>query len=403
MQKKKLSRAAVNIEYAAVQGVYWLLSCITFTFAAVFLQGKGYTNSQLGTILFCGNLVGFFVTPLLGAASDKSVFLTELRVLWIVTAVFGVALALILIPGKKSLALTVGWALLVVVLCAYYPFITQLSFRMGRWGNHVSFGVGRGVGSLVFALGSAALGNLVAALGIDVLPITGVVMLLLFSALFGLISVQDRGRSAKSDQRKLEAARESVSLLEFFRENKRFSLCMLGIALLYFAHSVVGNFEINVVRNVGGDSRDMGRITAFMGLCELPAMFLFDRLLRRFRCSALMKFAIVMFPLKALAMALAGSIPMLYAAHALQAVSFALITPATVRYAGLAVSRRDTGKAQTVAASAITLGATFASLAAGHMFDRIGVFATLMAAFAVSCAGAVLAFAMTEKQYNTEF
>lgn len=397
MNNRPVGKLLANSEYAAVQGIYWILSAVTYFFAALFLQGRGYSNSELGLILCFGNLISFFAGPLLGAATDKYEKLTELKLLWIFSILLAVLMAGIYFSGKKGFVLTVSWTLLAALAGVYIPFVTQLCFRMGRWGKYVSFGIGRGIGSLFFALSSAVLGVLVTKHGINVLPITGFILAALFFLVLGVITVQDRRLGAKSEQRSAEAAQESVSLLQFFKNNLRFTLCMLGISLLFFAHNVVCNFDINLVRNVGGDSSDLGRIVAFMGLTELPAMLLFDRLLKRFRCSDLLKFAIIMFPVKSLAMTLANSIPTLYLAHAIQCVSFALIMPAIVRYAGLAVSRRDTGKAQTVAMAATSLGATLASVFGGIMYDHLSVFATLIISFVFAALGCVLALCMTDK------
>ena len=57
-------------------------------------------------------------------------------------------------------------------------------------------------------------------------------------------------------------------------------------------------------------------------------MLLFKRLTKRFKCSSLLRFAVIMFSVKELMIYLASSLPALYAAEALQAFSFALFVPA---------------------------------------------------------------------------
>ena len=45
-----------NLEYAVMNGLNWMAFCATFTFAGVFLMGRGYSSTELGLILAAGNL-----------------------------------------------------------------------------------------------------------------------------------------------------------------------------------------------------------------------------------------------------------------------------------------------------------------------------------------------------------
>ena len=49
-------------------------------------------------------------------------------------------------------------------------------------------------------------------------------------------------------------------------------MMLLGVAVLFFTHNLITNFMINIVRNVGGDSSDMGSINGVMALLEIPVM-----------------------------------------------------------------------------------------------------------------------------------
>lgn len=54
---------SLTAAYAAVQAVFWMSVCVSVSFAAVYLQGLGYTNTQLGAILAAGNLLGATLGP----------------------------------------------------------------------------------------------------------------------------------------------------------------------------------------------------------------------------------------------------------------------------------------------------------------------------------------------------
>ena len=104
------------------------------------------------------------------------------------------------------------------------------------------------------------------------------------------------------------------------------------------------------------------------------------------------------FALKALAIALAGSMTGLYAAHLLQIFSFALFTPTMVRYVNLHISGADSAKGQSLAYSMSTLGSVFASFLGGLLFDSISIPAVLFIGAAVSVLGALLCQFCIEKE-----
>ena len=100
-----------SIAYYAVQGSYWMSVCIANSYAAVFLQHRGYSNAALGLVLAIGNIAGFLLAPNLATLVDKSRRVTIYHCIWALLA----AQALILVgftrlPGK-SLALSLLYCL----------------------------------------------------------------------------------------------------------------------------------------------------------------------------------------------------------------------------------------------------------------------------------------------------
>ncbi|MBP3485273.1 MAG: hypothetical protein J6J81_00395, partial [Oscillospiraceae bacterium] len=49
--------------YAAAQVFFWMDLCMAISFAAVYLQGLGYNNTQLGAIMAVGNIAGALMGP----------------------------------------------------------------------------------------------------------------------------------------------------------------------------------------------------------------------------------------------------------------------------------------------------------------------------------------------------
>lgn len=386
-----LSEKKLNIYYSFLQITYWVTSAVVFCFTTVFLQFRGYSNYEIGIVFAVGNIIGFVSQPLIAGYVDRSDRRTLLRCIRI-TAVGAVLLmlAVYLLPSG-SVSLIVAYALLVAGNTLINPLCISLSFYIESWGCGINFSRARALGSLSFAVCNVILGMLVQRVSENAVPTA----FILFSSLLGLATLLfvpgDRAHRAAFPERRAQAAVERPSgLLEFARENRRFMLFLLGTATLYFTHGMIGNFMIEFIRSIGGGSEDMGNVLAFMTVVEVPVMLLFGRLTRRFRCSSLLRFAVIMFTVKELMIYLASSLPALYAAEALQAFSFALFVPASVRYVDEVIAKHNAVKGQAFVTSMMTLGSIFASYIGGLLLDTSTPGFTLLVGVIVSAVGTLI-------------
>ena len=387
-----------SIAYYAVQGSYWMSVCIANSYAAVFLQHRGYSNAALGLVLAIGNIAGFLLAPNLATLVDKSRRVTIYHCIWALLA----AQALILVgftrlPGK-SLALSLLYCLYMAAVVAVNPLNTELCFDMARWTRPVSYSPARGVGSLCFALMSLAMGRLILRLGADVHPYAGLFCLLCQVIPTGAITWA-RSRVpmealGAGDGKKAQG----LGLLAFIRANARFCVTMFSMSLLFFSYNIADFFLINVLHSIGGDAGDLGNISAFKAMLEIPVMLFYTQLTGRFRCSSVLRFSALAFVGKAVAMAVAGSVAMLYADNLLQTLSFALVIPAMVEYVNLVVDPKDSAKGQAIAYGMITLGAIFASSIGGQLYDALSVRTTLIIGIAIAACGAALCCLSIEKK-----
>lgn len=386
-----LSEKKLNIYYLFLQIAYWVTSAVVFCFTTVFLQFRGYSNYEIGIVFAVGNIIGFVSQPLIAGYIDRSDRRTLLRCIRI-TAVLAVLLMLaVYFLPSGSISLIGVYALLVAGNTLLNPLCISLSFYIESWGCGINFSRARALGSLSFAVCNVILGMLVQRVSENAVPTA----FILFSSLLGLATLLfvpvDRAHRIAAPERRMQSASEKPSgLLEFARENKRFMLFLLGTATLYFTHGMIGNFMIEFIRSIGGGSEDMGNVLAFMTVVEVPVMLLFGRLTQRFRCSSLLRFAVIMFTVKELMIYLASSLPALYAAEALQAFSFALFVPASVRYVDEVIAKHNAVKGQAFVTSMMTLGSIFASYIGGLLLDTSTPGFTLLVGVIVSAVGTLI-------------
>lgn len=372
-----------------MQGSYWAMSGIIFNFAAVFLQACLFSNYEIGIIITIGNIVSFTVQPIVAAFVDRRGQKSLSGCIAVMAALSVLLGAALLILPDKSLSLAAAYVLLIAANLLMQPLCTALCFYVESWGFKMSFGRARAVGSLCYSASMLVLGTLVERTSADAVPWS----LILTMAICGAAAILFFG-SGKKYAAEVDAvesnAEKSSGVVEFIMRNKRFTLFLFGVAVIYFTHSLICNFFIEFVRNVGGGESDMGYILAFMSIVEVPVMLLFSRLLKRFSCSFLLRLSAVMFTVKEIAIYFASSIPALYAAEALQSLSFALLLPAAVQYINDIIPEKDIVKGQSFFTAAITLGSIFAGFLGGFLLDGYGVDTALLVGVAVSAVGTLI-------------
>ena len=387
-----ISENKLNADYSLLQLLYWSTSAVVFCFTTVYLQFRGYSNYEIGIVFALGNVCGFAAQTLVSGYVDRHRRRNLLPCIRIAVLLSLLLMLLVYLLPSGSISLIAAYALIIAGNTLLNPLCISLSFYMESWGCAVSFSRARALGSLSFALCSVALGILVQRVSASSVPAAFIV----FSALMGLVTLTfipgDRAyrASVSKDERQKAKTAASGGIIGFARENRRFMLFLLGTAVLYFTHALIGNFMIEFIRNIGGGSEDMGNVLAFMTVMEFPVMLLFSRLTQRFKCSTLLRFAVVMFTAKELMIYLAPSIPALYAAEALQAFSFALFVPASVRYVDEVIAGHNAVKGQAFVTAMITLGSIFASYTGGLLLDSSTPRFTLFVGVIVSAVGTLI-------------
>ena len=380
------------MEYMVLQGAYWALYCSARNFGTVFLQGRGYSNSVLGLILGVGPLICLFLSAKLAEFVDnrggRTVYLTN-GVLY--TALLLLNLCRFVVKGQ-SLLISFSFAVMGCLLICVNPLNTEISLRAGDNPEDINYGRARGCGSLTYAIASAGLGTLVASFSPDLIPLVSAV----FAAvnLVGLYFIYQTGnKDVKKVQMDKDHALKPISLTAFFKRYRKFTIFLFGIALIYFAHNALITYMINIVRNLRAETDTLGRINALMAIMELPAMFLFNRICRRFDCRKVLGVAVVFMVLRVIMICTASSIKGLYLAQVAQAFGFALAVPGLVRYAKVMIPPEDSAKAQSISFAASTLGNVLAGFVGGRLLDIMDISKVLLVLSVTAVIGLAISFA----------
>ena len=391
--KKRIT--AVTFHYMIITGGFWMAFCVVTAYAAVYLQGVGCSNGELGLILALGNVGGALLSPVLGARIDRNRNLRHASVINVLLAVQVVLLILLRLHPRQDLVTAVCYVLYMTAMMPVNAVNLDLCVRLERAKAPLDFGLARSMGSFSFVILSTLLGIVTAKWGYLTLPLAGLAVVLL-QFVGNRIIDRDLRRAEDAMPPAETAVREqSSSLPVFVRENRMFCLMLFGTIIIFIAHNMDGNFLINEIRALGGDTAVMGYVAAFTAIVEVPVMMFASKLPKKWSTVQYIRLSFVFFVLKILAYALAPTIPLFFAARILQAPSYALYTVLIVGYADRQVARKDSAKAQSLAFSMTTIGSVLASLIGGRMFDAVGVRSTMLTAAAIAAVGTVIALAGT--------
>lgn len=395
----------LNFSYGCVHGTYWMIYGIVSSFASVFLLGRGYLNTEIGVILAVANVVAVVIQPLAADLADRSKRISTIGISQIMTIMMMVMTVGLFALRGKSMALSVIFILLIAWHTAVQPLINSLSFKLSDSGVHINFGMARSVGSLSYSVLCAVLGVLVERLGIEVLPISAEIVMAMMAVSLLLTKVQYDKTKALYKENETGLAETAVStetaseinLLEFIRRNKIFFIANIGVIGLYFSNSVMNNYLMQIVTEVGGNSADMGRILSLMAFLEIPTLVFFDKLRKKFTCQFMLKIAAIGFTIKILMCHIAASVAMILAAQVFQLIAFGLFLPAMVHFIDEIMSEGEAVKGQSVFTMMVTITTMLSSLVGGAILDISGAKMLTLVSLLATAAGAVIIIATVDR------
>jgi PPP family 3-phenylpropionic acid transporter len=377
---------------------------IISSFCSAYLLDMGYDNAEIGIILAVASVVSVFLQPVLANLSDMSKRLDAISVAGISTVIMMVMQVGLFIIKGKSIALWVIYVLLMAWELALQPLFNSLARRLSESGFKINFGICRAGGSLAYAIFTSIIGTFVEKYGTVILPRTGLAILALLLGMILLCSrtlkraMEQKADAVAASGETVEPEKyEEISMSMFVKRNKLFIVLNVFIMILFFQNTITNNFMYQIVTGVGGTSEDMGRIFGVMAALEIPGLFFFNNIHKKFSCSTLLKFAAAAFVGKVLTLYLANSVFMVYAAHFFQLFSFSIFLAGIVQFINEIMERGEAVRGQAVYTTAITIGAVFANIVGGIILDVSGPKTMLLVSTILTVIGAAGVFLLVGK------
>lgn len=381
---------ALSIRYQLAHSFYWFSNCTLYGFATVYLLNMDFDNKEVGIVLAFGNILSVFLQPIIGAFADKTTKIS-LKTLTSLFAFIASSLGILLILLPDIVWVVGGlYSIMLALVLLVIPLMSSVCIEYCNANCYIDYGLARGIGSIFYAAASISLGILIERTGAHIiLPIFIFVFFLLAVVMFTF-------RPPAKVVPNSSYTNASGGLLYFIKTYRHFSFLLIGIVCLFFYHTILNTYLINIVRNLGGNNSHLGVSLSIPAAMELPVMASFFYLVKKIKCSTILKISGIFFTAKTFIIILAPNIATIFLAQSIQFLGYALYTPAIVYYTNKLMKPQDKVKGQGYAAMAACIAAVFANLAGGTLLDSFGIFPMLLVGTIVSCIGTLFVLIYTE-------
>ncbi len=385
-----------TLRYTLLNATYFIAFCTIHAYAAVYLLANGFSNTEVGVLLAVANIISAVFQPFIAGVIDRPGPLTNRRFILISVMIILVgSLILWAVPCGK-IAVFIIYALIYMIQFAYQPVMTALCFEYQKAGCNIFYGLARGLGSANFAVTAAIIGGLVERNGVTLLLIVNIATMLISAILiftFRIPSIEkqteiDAGKDVGSDT----AGLIHNSLSSFAHAYPAFMLFLIATICFFFAHNMINDFMIQIIRSLGGGETELGYANFLQAILELPVMALIGIVLKKISSDRLLIISGIAFFIKILILVFTVNMAMMYLSQSFQLFAYAVFIPAAAYYVTGHMSEYDQVKGQAYVTSAITIGGVFSNLISGVILDNIGIKAMLITGSAVCAVGVIIIF-----------
>ena len=392
-----------TVRYTLLNVAYFAAFCTIHAYAAVYLLSQGFNNTEVGVLLAVANIISAALQPVIAAVIDRPGPLTNRRFILIaVLIILSGSVVLLFIPGNKLLIFMV-YVIIYMIQFAYQPVMTALCFEYQKAGCGIYYGLARGLGSASFAVTSMFIGGIVEKNGVSVLLAVNIVTMILSVLIIFTFRKPEENESPAdtSASEKVKLPKTESGFKNFVRSYPAFMLFMAATVCFFFAHNMINDFMIQIIRNLGGNETELGYANFLQAILELLVMALIGIVLKKFSADKLLIISGVAFFIKILILVFAKGMPLMYLSQSFQLFAYAVFIPAGAYYVSSTMDEADQVKGQAFITSAITIGGVFSNFISGFILDHAGIIPMLLTGSVVCAAGVVLGIvAMTRLPHH---
>ncbi|MBP8969472.1 MAG: MFS transporter [Lachnospiraceae bacterium] len=380
-----------TFRYTLINVTYFIAFCTIHAMAAVYLLANGFTNTEVGVLLAVANITSAFAQPFIAGIIDKPGPLTNRRFILISVTVIMTGSVLLRFLNSGKVIVFIIYALIYMIQFAYQPVMTALCFEYQKAGCNIFYGLARGLGSASFAVTSAFIGGAVEKNGVDLLLVVNIISMIL-SAIVVFTFKKPEGAIEKSAVNENKQGKAHNNIIDFAKTYPAFSVFLIGTICFYFAHNMINDFMIQIIRSLGGAETELGYSNFLQAILELPVMAVIGFFLKKISSDKMLVFSGTAFFVKILILMFVSNMAGMYVSQSFQMFAYAVFIPAAAYYVSNTMDELDQVKGQAYVTSAITVGGVFSNLISGVILDNLGIKAMLGTGCVVCAVGVIIGF-----------
>ena len=397
MKKKSVS---LNISYSLISMLLWLSYSFVSGYAAAFLMKGGFSSTWIGILISAASALAILFQTAGGFICDRWPRFGHrffLCLILFISAALSLALCFFM-SSRTALGFCFGLLMSVQIASATVIYAMANEY-MNRFPDF-HFGPARALGSLLSAAGMSIMGFILEHYAAFYMPlmIFSLNLFCLLAALFFLPG--DKAGTASS------AAPAPVSdygYPAFIRAHIRLMLLFLGMLFIYMSASSIYNFQIDILKPLGGGSTELGISYAIGCITEVPFMFAFSFFASRFSSRSLVCAGAFFYFTKLGLFCFAARISMVYMAQLLQGPSYALLSMFSIRFVNENTRVHEKAKGQALLGMLSNgLAGIISSIAAGRMFDVLDTHQTVLIWFLLCAAGFLMVLLATRNPQSSK-
>lgn len=392
----KISRE-LTLKYALLQSVFWICQCFVLGFANVYLKSRGFDNTQVGITLSLASVLSIIIQPLVAGFADRTTKVS-LRTITMVLMLIVLSLGIILLIIPDSyIFITICFMFIMAIQITLVSLLNSLALEYMNLGIHMNYGLARGISSIAFSLTSFGFGIVLNYHSGNILLPIFLVSYVLFIAALILFRIDTSSLPLPEKEVIETEQKQSDGIFKFLKNYKKFTILLVGMTMVMYSHNLINTYLINIVENVGGDNTDMGLSLAIAAGLELPTMAVFILIVKKIKCSTLLKISAFFFFIKSGIVWLAPNMLTINLSQLLQLFAYALFTPASVYYVNEIIDAKNGVKGQSmVGVATFSLVGAIGSFTGGRILDTKGVSAMLLVGTIVTGIGFIIVCLSTE-------
>ena len=396
---------SLNFKAGAMNFFYFMCYCGAMLYATSYLMYKGFNAAEIGLLLFLGNILGAWLQNFLAGRADEKGGSVLIRQALVQLGGVMFFMASLIIWDMPKTYIYVAYLIIALLMMSVQTSLYSISVAYESLGKPLKFSVLRGIGSLGFAITSLWLGNYLVGKTVDkAIPVAFLGGLLTMLCVASLPAIGLPGKKVEKEIKDDRAGEKFAKQKNFYKKYPILINLFIAYILLYSGHVFLNNYLAQIVKNVGGDTSNLGTASTLAALCEMPAMFLYSRF-RKWKSDRFwLTTAGICFTLKIGILAMAKNMLWINLSQAMNFCTFGFFTPAYVYFANSVVDKDDMVKGQSIGLGAVSVGGAAGSIIGGTGMHILGVSGSLALVTVFSALGSIfLAYSLYFKQTKAKY